>query len=109
MLKDSGKTLDGKKIEYEILANGYDIYLGGQKWITQHDQYSRVIIPDGSYEENALAQIDQITTPAPEPVAKETDADKLRTDIDYLAMMTGIELPSSGSVSTKSETTEEEV
>lgn len=88
---DSGKTLDDKKIEYEILKNGYDIYLDGQKWITQHDQYSKPIDPNGTYEENCLKQIEQITTP-PQETKRISADDQLRADVDYIALITGIDL-----------------
>ena len=110
MKKDSGKTLNDQKLEYEIVENevndkgetisGYRIFLGGKLWITQYNQYSRVIIPDGSYEDNALAQIDELTAPAPEPepTPVQFDVEKLRSDMDYLAAMTGFELPSASEV-----------
>ena len=98
MLKDSGKTLDGKKIEYEIVENGYYIYLDGKKWIKQLDQFSKLFITDGSYEDNCLAQIDEITAPKPEPELTPSDVEKLRSDIDYLAAMTGFGLPSQSEV-----------
>ena len=87
---DSGKTLDEKKIEYEILENGYDIYLGGNLWITQHDQYAHPILTNGTFEENCLAQIEEITTPREPVIAPE---DQLRADVDYIALMTNVDLP----------------
>ena len=46
-----------EKYEYEILDNGYDIYIDGRLTITQHDQYSNIYKPNGTFEENAIAQI----------------------------------------------------
>ena len=86
---DSGKTLDNKKIEYEILDDGYDIYLGGNLWITQHAQYGKPIDPNGTYEENCKKQIEQITT-VTEPTVSPND--RLRADVDYIALMTGVDL-----------------
>ena len=86
---DSGKTFDNKKLEYEILDNGYNIYLGGNLWITQHDQYAHPLIPDGTFEDNCLAQIEEITTPR-EPVVAPVD--QLRADVDYIALMTNVDL-----------------
>ena len=86
---DSRKTLDNKKIEYEILDDGYDIYLGGNLWITQHAQYGKPIDPNGTYEENCKKQIEQITT-VPEPTVSPND--RLRADVDYIALMTGVDL-----------------
>ena len=88
-LIDSGKTFAGQKLEYSIESNGYTIYLDGRLWITQLDPYGKVYIPDGTYEENALAQIEEICNPAePAPTVEE----QLRADIDYIAAMTGITL-----------------
>lgn len=89
MATDSGKTFNGKKVGYSIKDDGYEIYLDGNLWITQLDQYARPIIPDGSYEENCLAQIEEICNP-PEP--EPTEEEKLRADVDYIAAVTGIEL-----------------
>ena len=86
---DSGKTFDNKKLEYEILDNGYNIYLGGNLWITQHDQYAHPMLPNGTFEENCLAQIEEITTPREPVVVPE---DRLWADVDYLALMTGVDL-----------------
>lgn len=59
-LIDSGKTIDNQKVFYEILSNGYNIYLGNQLWIMQ---YEPDYIPDRtlSYEENAVKQIDELS------------------------------------------------
>ena len=80
---------------YEILDKGYDIYQGETKIIEQHDPYGKVFDPNGTYEENCLIQLDQITAPPapPEPPAP-TPEEKLRSDIDYLSLMLDIPLPS---------------
>jgi hypothetical protein len=48
------------KYGYAILDNGYDIYINNELVITQHDQYSKIYKPDGSYEDNAKAQINDL-------------------------------------------------
>lgn len=57
----TGKTFAGKEISYEVVSDGYNIYLGGNEtpWIKQ---YEPNYIPDRSlsYEENAIKQIDEI-------------------------------------------------
>lgn len=58
---DSGKTFDGKQVGYEIVDDGYIIYLNGNKWITQTGKYSKLYIADGTYEENCLAHIEELT------------------------------------------------
>ena len=64
------KFVNEQEISYEVTDNGYNIYLGEALWITQYEPY----IPNKSlsYEENAIAQIDEIVegfnTPAEEAV-----------------------------------------
>ena len=52
------KFVNGQEISYEVNDNGYNIYLGEALWITQYEPY----IPNKelSYEENAIAQINEI-------------------------------------------------
>ena len=89
MIIDTEKTLNDKKVGYSIEDNGYTIYLDENAWITQPDPYGKLYVPDGSYEENCLAQIDEIcNTQEPEPTTEE----QLRADIDYISAMTGITL-----------------
>ena len=59
---DSGKTLNGKSLSYEVVENGYNIYLGGgsRPWITQPAPYDKNFVPNGTHEENALAQIEEL-------------------------------------------------
>ena len=63
--------IDNKAVSYEITEDGYDIYLGGEKWIGQHGKYGKPVDKNKSYEENCLAQIDEICNP-PEPQEDET-------------------------------------
>lgn len=51
--------VNGQVISYEVVENGYNIYLGETLWITQPEPY----IPNRelSYEENAIAQIEEIS------------------------------------------------
>lgn len=89
MIINTGKTLNDKKVGYSIENNGYTIYLDENAWITQPDPYGKLYVPDGSYEDNALAHIEEIYNP-PEP--ESTPEEQLRADVDYLAAMTGITL-----------------
>lgn len=63
---NTNKMFDNKPIAYEILSDGYEIYLDGKIWISQRGQYSKPVDKSLSYEENCLAQIEEITRP-PEP------------------------------------------
>ena len=46
------------RITYEILENGYRINLDGKPWIEQVEPY--IPNPSISYEENAIAQIEEL-------------------------------------------------
>jgi hypothetical protein len=50
--------MDEENITYEIFEDGYDIYLNGEPWISQRAPYDKMFLPDGTYEENAKAQIE---------------------------------------------------
>lgn len=64
------------KLTYEILENGYQILVDGEPWIIQEEPY--IPDPSKSYEENAIAQIEEILNPpAPEP----TEIDLMKEDI----------------------------
>ena len=56
--------IDNKTLSYEIVDNGYKIYLGDKLWITQYEPF--IPNPELSYEENALAQIEELAKPAEE-------------------------------------------
>ena len=51
-------VFDNKEVSYEVLEDGYKIYLDGGDFIHQYEPY----IPDKTktYEENALAQIEEL-------------------------------------------------
>ena len=70
-MKTTDYNIDNKVVSYEITEDGYDIYLGGEKWISQHGQYGKLVDSSKSYEENCLAQIEEICNP-PEPQEDET-------------------------------------
>ena len=53
-----GYTLGDKTITYTIADDGYDIYLDGKIWITQHVPY--IPYKELSYEEGCKKQIENI-------------------------------------------------
>ena len=61
-MTNTEKTINGQAISYEIFSDGYEIYLDGTIWIKQRGEYSKPIDKDKTYEENCLAQIEEITT-----------------------------------------------
>lgn len=56
--------IDGQILSYEVVENGYKIYKGGRLWIKQLEPF--IPNPTLSYEENALAQIEELAKPAEE-------------------------------------------
>ena len=50
--------IDNKQVSYEVTDDGYKIYLDGQQWIHQYEPY--IPSPSISYEENAIAQIEEL-------------------------------------------------
>ena len=55
-------VFDNKSVSYEVLEDGYKIYLDGMDFIHQYEPY----IPDKTktYEENAVAQIEELVAMA---------------------------------------------
>lgn len=55
-MESRGFTPD--RITYEVLDDGYMLYLDGEKWIHQFEPF--IPNPDLTYEENAIAQIESL-------------------------------------------------
>lgn len=81
------EKIDYKGWKYQIFSDGYELWGDNNVYITQHAPYDKNYVPDGSYEDNAKAQIDELTQPA-----MPTDTEKMRADIDYIAMEMDIDL-----------------
>lgn len=75
---------NNQTLSYEVVENGYKIYLGGKLWITQLEPY--IPNPEISYEENALAQIEELTKPAEEENDMNTRIASLEETVDFLVM-----------------------
>ena len=58
MIKETTYKFNNQVVSYEVLENGYNIYLGGKPWIRQYEPY--IPNPSISYEENAIAQIEEL-------------------------------------------------
>lgn len=79
---------------YKIFEDGYDIYREGDLIITQRTPYDKLFLPDGTYEENAEAQIASLENSSEPTPAVPTEEEKLRADVDYLALIADVDLPS---------------
>ena len=73
----TNKTYNGKPIAYEILDDGYMIYLDGRPWIKQRGTYGKPMDTSKTYEENCQLQIEDITA---EP--KTDDIDTVLTELE---------------------------
>lgn len=58
-------TIDGREVGYVITNDGYDIYLGNRKWISQHEPY--IPYPQLGYEGSCLKQIEDLCNPPAPP------------------------------------------
>ena len=54
-------------ISYKILENGYEIYNDGKVWVRQLEPFAKLHDANGTYEENCLLQLAEITKPIEEP------------------------------------------
>jgi hypothetical protein len=77
------KTEDGAELTYEIKDNGYTINRDGRPWISQPEPYAKLFVPNGTYEDNAKAQIEELCKPS-EPTS-EDKMDEIYSALDDLA------------------------
>ena len=68
-MKTTEYKFNNETISYEITEDGYDIYLGDKKWVTQYEPY--IPYPNLSYEAGCLKQIEEICK-VKEPQEDET-------------------------------------
>jgi len=85
-----------ERYSYEIFDDGYDIYDYDVLTITQRDPFGKVFDRSKSYEENCIMQLDMmVNPPAPEPgPAPIPQEEMLRADVDFIALMEDLVLPS---------------
>lgn len=79
-MTNTDKTFDGKSIAYEILEDGYMIYLDGKPWIKQCGTYGKPMDASKTYEENCLLQIEDITA-EPKPNDIDIVLDELEAEV----------------------------
>lgn len=68
-MKTTEYKFNNETISYKITEDGYDIYLGDKKWVTQYEPY--IPYPNLSYEAGCLKQIEEICK-VEEPQEDET-------------------------------------
>jgi hypothetical protein len=72
---------------YEILDDGYYIKKNGVNFIEQRGIYSKLFIPTGSFEDNAIAQIAELEANDEASAQQVSDLEALRSDVDFLLML----------------------
>lgn len=75
-------------ISYEIVENGYKIYLNGVLWITQYEPYGKPMDSSKSYEENCILQIEELTAPVKPDMTEQRISD-LEDAVIELASLVG--------------------
>ena len=90
-MKTTDFKFDKKAVSYEVLEDGYAIYLDGEKWVEQRGQYGKPIDNSKSYEENCLAQIEELCTTV-ESSNSTDEVTTLKAQVEYLAMMSDVDL-----------------
>lgn len=76
------KTPDGTTLTYEIKENGYIIKRNNISWISQLEPYDKPFIPNGSYEDNAKVQCEELCKPS--PVLIDDKIDEVYSALDDL-------------------------
>lgn len=84
------KVIYDEKYSYEVFDDGYDISITstGVTAITQRVPYDKPMDPNKSWEENAILQIQSME------VEPESSTDQLQADLEFMALMLDIDLPS---------------
>ena len=78
-MKQTEYKFDGKLVSYDILNDGYKIYLDGTEWIQQEEPL--IPYPNLSYEEGCLKQIEELCNPVMiESVESEQNAKILKSN-----------------------------
>ena len=95
-MKTTDFTFNGQSISYDLKDNGYVILLDGKPWIEQLDtpsgQFGKPMDKNMSYEENCLAQIEELCAVREDASVGATDNSTLQAQVEYLAMMSGVDL-----------------
>ena len=84
------KTPDGATLTYEIKEDGYIINRDGRPWISQPEPYAKLYVANGSYEDNAKAQCEELCKESPAESGEKMDEvydalDDLQSQVDELA------------------------
>lgn len=77
-------TYDGKILSYEVVGNGYDIFLGAREipWISQREPL--IPNPELSYEEGCIKHIEEIAVQVEPSVELEPRVTELEKTVSTI-------------------------
>lgn len=84
-MKQTEYKFNGQALSYEILEDGYNIYLDDSLWITQPEPH--IPYPSLGYEGSCLKQIEELCAPRPEGVPEQTMEERLSALEEENAML----------------------
>ena len=91
MIKFEKKSRDNKDIYYEILDDGFKIYVGQTVRPSIHQYEPYIPDPSKSYEENAIMMCEEMCIPIEEPgpvfTVTEDMYTEMQSNIDYLMLL----------------------
>ena len=85
-MKQTDYKFDGKVISYEILEDGYKIYLDGTEWIYQNEPL--IPYPELGYEGSCLKQIAELCNPATPESGSTTPEEKIAALEEQVNLLT---------------------
>lgn len=87
-IKYEKQTYDGRDIYYEILNNGFNIYIGTTSRQALHQPEPYIPYPELSYEENAKKMCETLTVEPEKPFRMTEDKYmEMSSNIDYLLLL----------------------
>jgi len=90
-MEEGIKKTYNEDYDYILFDDGYVILpKKGSSKITQRGRYGKVMDSSLSYEENCILQIEDMI----KGQEHQDDENKLRADLDYMAVMMDVDLPS---------------
>lgn len=88
MIQYEKQTVDNKDIFYEILDDGYKIYIGQQSRPSIHQYEPYIPDPAKSYEENAILMCEELSGSRITPIDHtEERLTNIEANIDYLMLL----------------------
>lgn len=78
-MKNTDYVVDGRTVAYDILDDGYKIYLGDTEWIHQYEPF--IPYPELGYEGSCLKQIEELVNAEEQNVGQSKLIEELQQQI----------------------------